>query len=314
MIDLQYILRKRAEGCTWDIIAALADNDGEICGMTGDRLRKRVARMLDTGVTTIAAAPTVLPATEFVIPGRPRLLLIPDTQAASDVPLDHFKWAGRYAAAKQFDAVVHIGDWGDFRAYSSYHTPLSKEGVRLKNDTDAVEESLRLFDEGLGGYKPTHQILTLGNHEDRHARYISDHPELQGSLTLPPFEAHGWKVFPFLQPVCVNGVYFAHYFTRTAKGWAGKNPHPNAQTMTRREMVSCVAGHTPGLDTYLHPAGGTKNLIRGLIAGSFYQHDEHWMGPQGNTYWRGLLVLNELHDGFYSLLEVTMDYLKRKYA
>jgi hypothetical protein len=105
-----------------------------------------------------------------------------------------------------------------------------------------------------------------------------------------------------------------HYFTRTAKGWAGKNPHPNAQTMTRREMVSCVAGHTPGLDTYIHPAGGGAGLIRGTIAGSFYQHDEAYQGPQGNRYWRGCLMLHEVADGYYNAMEVSMNYLLSNYG
>ncbi len=77
-------------------------------------------------------------------------------------------------------------------------------------------------------------------------------------------------------------------------------------------MTSCVAGHSPSLDTYIHPAA--TGLMRGTIAGSFYQHDEDYMGPQGNMYWRGVLVLNELRDGFYSLVEVSLAYLRSRYG
>ncbi len=313
-IEWDRVARWRAEGMSWADIA-----HGMDLPFTGEALRKRYGRLTSTvqgpgGEPTVAAQGPAMAPWSFELPGRPRLLYLPDTQVEAGVRLEHFRAAGRYAAAKEVDAVVHGGDFGNFTSLSTYETPLSREGLRLSDDIEACYEALELFNEGLGGYDPALQILTLGNHEDRLKRYIADHPELKGSLSLPDFATYGWDVYPFLQPVAVNGVYFAHYFCRTAKGWAGKNPHPNAQTMTRREMVSCVAGHTPGLDTYIHPAGGGGGLIRGTIAGSFYQHDEAYQGPQGNRYWRGCLMLNELHDGYYSLVEISMDYLLSCYG
>lgn len=303
------ILRNR--GYSWDRVAQAL----QLAGVTGDILRKRVARAIESPEPP-PRVEVVMPAqqTLFSLSGRPKILLLPDTQVEAGVPLSHFIAAGRYAAAKGVDAVVHIGDFGNFTSLSTYENARGREGLRLKHDIDACEQAAELFQLGLGEYKPQLQILTLGNHEARLARYIGDHPELEGSLSLPPWEAYGWDVYPFLQPVNVNGVYFAHYFTRTAKGWAGKNPHPNAQVMTRREMVSCVAGHTPGLDSYIHPAGGAAGFIRGTIAGSFYQHDEAYQGPQGNRYWRGCLMLHEVVDGYYNLMEVSMDYLLENYG
>lgn len=288
--------------------------------LTGDQLRKRFGRATSVAQSVTAFGPEGLgdPAnlgvTSFEVHGTPKILLLPDTQVEAGVPLDHFKAAGRYAAEKQVDGIVHIGDFGNFTSVSTYGSPLTREGLRLKDDIESCNEALELFAAGLGGYKVPLQILTLGNHEQRLERYIGEHPELDGTLQLPAFAKYGWTVYPFLQPVEVNGVYFAHYFTRTAKGWAGRNPHPNAQVMTRREMVSCVAGHTPGLDSYIHPAGGAAGLIRGTIAGSFYQHDEAYQGPQGNRYWRGCLMLHEVYDGYYSMLEISMEYLLARYG
>jgi hypothetical protein len=294
------VLDLRNAGFTWDQVASMQG-----LPYSGDILRKRVARALDAPI----AAPRQLSVpTSYKLPGRPKIMLLPDTQVEAGVPLGHFEAAGRYAAEKQVDAVIHIGDFGNFTSLSTYESPRGREGLRLKSDIDACHSALALFEGGLGGYRPKHQILTLGNHEERLHRYIGDHPELEGSLALPDFARFHWTVYPFLQPVEVNGVYFAHYFTRTAKGWAGKNPHPNAQQMTRREMVSCVAGHSPGLDTYIHPAGGGAGLIRGTIAGSFYQ------GPQGNRYWRGCLMLHEVEGGYYNLMEISMDYLLEHYG
>src|SRR5690606_15321118 len=109
-------------------------------------------------------------------------------QVAAGVPLGHFRAAGRYAAAKEVTGVVHLGDFLDYRAISSYNTRRSAEGLRLKDDVAAAVSALDEFQSGLAGYTPQLQLLTLGNHENRLGRYINDHPELEGTLTLPPFE------------------------------------------------------------------------------------------------------------------------------
>jgi hypothetical protein len=315
---LAFVTERRNAGLSWDRIAACVTS----VSVTGDQLRKRYTRArqghrdLDNDIGRVMVYPSKVPThpTKIALPGRPKILVLPDTQVEAGVKLGHFLAAGRYAAEKRVDAVVHIGDFGNFTSLSTYENPLGKEGLRLRHDIDSCHEALELFRRGLDGYAPKVQMITLGNHEARLNRYVGDHPELEGLLSLPDFARYGWTVYPFLQPVSINGVYFAHYFTRTAKGWAGKNPHPNAQQMTRREMVSCVAGHTPGLDTYIHPAGGGAGLIRGTIAGSFYQHDEAYQGPQGNRYWRGMLMLHEVSEGYYNLMEVSMEYLLEHYG
>lgn len=296
----------RSEGHPWDEIADMVFG-GTI---TGDQLRKRYKRATTERVTTSAAPVTKRP--RFDLGGPVRCLVIPDTQIRHGVPTDHLLWAGRFAADKGFDVIAHTGDWADNSAISTYHNALSREGERLVHDDEAVIESLKHFQAGLAGHKPKLQFMTEGNHEERRARLLQDLPALVGALPVLPFADFGWTVYPFLQPVQVQGVYFAHYFVRTAKGWAGKNPHPNARTMIMREMVSCVAGHTPGLDTYIHPT--SVGLIRGLICGSYYQHDESYQGPQGNNHWHGVCVLSQMVDGFYSLSEVPMSYLKSRYG
>jgi hypothetical protein len=49
------------------------------------------------------------------------------------------------------------------------------------------------------------------------------------------------------------------------------------------------------------------------VAGSAYQHDEKYLGPQGD-HWRGILVLNEVHEGNFDLMEVSLPYLSRRYG
>lgn len=71
---------------------------------------------------------------------------------------------------------------------------------------------------------------------------------------------------------------------------------------------------------------GRREIVRSLVDcgtlivegyphhNSFYQKDEEYKGPQANCHWRGILVKNEVNDGDYDLLEVSLDYLLRKWT
>ena len=54
--------------------------------------------------------------------------------------------------------------------------------------------------------------------------------------------------------------------------------------------------------------------ITAIIAGSFYQHDESYLNPITNSVWRGIYVLNEVKDGSFDEMAVSIGYLRRKYA
>ena len=51
----------------------------------------------------------------------------------------------------------------------------------------------------------------------------------------------------------------------------------------------------------------------GLVAGSCYLHDEDYRGAQGQSHWRGVVILNEVRDGDYCVMPLTLDYLCRRY-
>jgi hypothetical protein len=60
-----------------------------------------------------------------------------------------------------------------------------------------------------------------------------------------------------------------------------------------------------------YPGNVTRH---GLVAGSFYQHEESYRGPQANSEWKGLVVLNEVKDGGYDVMPISMGYLRRKFS
>ena len=53
--------------------------------------------------------------------------------------------------------------------------------------------------------------------------------------------------------------------------------------------------------------------LYGLVAGSAYLHVEDYRGRQGQRHWRGIVVLNEVQDGEYDIMPLSLRYLCRRY-
>jgi hypothetical protein len=46
----------------------------------------------------------------------------------------------------------------------------------------------------------------------------------------------------------------------------------------------------------------------------YTQHDEGYLGNQGNSSWKGIWMLNEVDNGSFDELPVSLNYLKNKYG
>jgi hypothetical protein len=245
--------------------------------------------------------------------GFAKHLIVPDTQVKPGVPLDHLVWAGRYIAEKQPDVVIHLGDHWDLPSLSSYDRgKKSFEGRRLKADITAGNHGMDLLTSPFRKRRNRpRQVFIPGNHEERILRAIEADASLDGILGWHDLNLAGWEVQPYLKPIEIHGILYCHYFynSRTGRPWTG-----TAATILKHVGQSFVMGHRQGLDpSGIHdlPNGGRR---RGIIAGSFYQHDEVYLGAQGNSHWRGILMLHEVRGGNFDLMEISLDYLRRRYS
>ena len=249
-------------------------------------------------------------------------LIIPDTQVKPGVQTRHMTWIGRYIVEKKPDVVVHTGDHWDFPSLSSYSRRLELEGTRVKADIEAGNAALEALAAPLIDYNAMRQrlkekqyrprlVMLRGNHEERLNRAVADNPQFQGLIGEFSFNdrALGWEVHKFLQPVVIDGVAYCHYFYNpmTGKPWAG-----TAQTKLRNIGMTFTMGHVQGIDL-AHGITPDGRQRRALVAGSCYLHDENYKGPQANHHWRGISVKHEVQDGNYQLMEVSLDYLCRRY-
>ena len=158
-------------------------------------------------------------------------------------------------------------------------------------------------------YKPR-MVMCLGNHEHRINRAVENDAKLDGVLSVDDlqYKESGWEVYPFLDVVIVDGVAYSHYFT---SGLLGR-PVTTAQACLSKKHQSCIQGHQQGLQIATgYRADGSA--ITCVIAGSCYEHDEDYLGPQGNNHWRGCLMLHEVNNGQFDLMNISLKWLKNKY-
>lgn len=249
--------------------------------------------------------------------------VIGDVQAKDGIDFTYLNNIGRYLVEKQPDVWVCIGDWADMPSLSSYDVGKKAfEGRRYRADVDAAHRAmeallgpLRAYNEAaIKNHKARYQprmVLTLGNHENRINRAVNDDSKLEGTIGIDDlrYEYYGWEVHPFLEVVVIDGIAYSHYFTSGVMG----RPIVSTTTLLNKKHMSCVAGHQQGRQSSSAYRGDGKQ-ITGIIAGSCYEHDEDYMGPQGNKHWRGFTMLHEVSDGTFDEMFVSLEYIRRKYG
>lgn len=253
----------------------------------------------------------------------PKHFILPDTQVKPGVPIDHLAWAGEYVAEKKPDRIIHIGDHWDMPSLSSYDVgKKSFEGRRYTDDIEAGLVGMEAFmlpirreiQRTVGGHRkrwtPSFDFF-LGNHEDRVNRAIDSDRKLEGLIGSGDFqlENRGWVVHRYLEPAVLDGVAYCHYFTTGVMG----RPVTSARMLLTKKHQSCVMGHVQKRDIAYDYTGDGKQ-ITGIFAGTFYQHDEAYMNPQGNRHWRGCWMLHEVKDGEFDEMPVSLAYLRKRYG
>jgi len=250
-------------------------------------------------------------------------LIIPDTQAKPNVPTDHLHWIGQYIIDKKPDVIVHLGDHADMESLSQWDVGKRQfEGRRYVADIKAANDAFNILCAPLEQhnaarkkwrkpqYTPDRHLL-LGNHENRICRAVDGDAKLEGALGLHDlnYVDHEWQVHDYLRPVCIDGIYYAHFW---ANPMTGKPYGGAAATRLKTIGHSFTMGHQQTLDFATRFLSGGQQQC-GLIAGAAYLHEEEYKSYQGNAHWRGIIVKHEVTEGAYDPMFVSLSYLCRKY-
>ncbi len=237
-------------------------------------------------------------------------LVIPDCQVKPGVPIDHLSWIGNYAAEKQPDSIINLGDFADMPSLSRYDIgKASAEGKRYADDIAIAKEANQLLlgpIKAVNGYKPDLEFVE-GNHEHRIDLEAENNPKWKGFLSSQDlgYAESGWRVTPFLDVRTINRIQYSHYFVSGVMG----RPVSSAQAMLKVRQSSCVMGHVQKIDIAIH--SNTQYIA--LMAGICYQHDESYL-PQSNNTKRGIWMLHEVRNGTFDPMFVSLGFLKRRYS
>lgn len=298
--EIADLIKFRNDDFTWDELVALFPH------YTANALRKAYYRYVG-------------PKKKLSSKKERTHIVISDCQVKPGVDLGYLTCAGNYIAEKKPDTIVCIGDFADMPSLGIFDIGKKAfEGRRYKKDVESVVAGMDALMAPIHAamaadpsWKPELH-LTLGNHEERILRAINSDPKMDGTISMDDlqYEKHGWIVHDFLVPVELDGIVYSHYFTTGAMG----RPVGNAAALVRKKHQSCVMGHAQNWEIH-REVKGNGDAIMGLFVGAFYEHDEDYLGPQGNNYGRQIWVLHEVDGkGGYLPKPVSLDHLKRNYS
>lgn len=235
-----------------------------------------------------------------------KTLVIGDTQVFDGYDDAVIKAAGKLIVRQRPEEIVIIGDWFDLESLSSYATESEREGKRLRFDLHAGFEAMDKLLQPLISlqrkqkhhkkrvYRPK-IVFTMGNHEERLATYLKKNPHLQGILPdikQNLIDLYGIDVYDLLVPyVGLNDVRYFHYL---ANPMSGKPIGGTMDNKLNKVTYSFVMGHQQHFQ-FAERQQATGNPQFGVVVGAFYEHDEGYKGPQGNTHSRGTVMLHH-HD------------------
>lgn len=262
--------------------------------------------------------------------GPINILVIPDAHIRSTERLDRIRSLGRLILARRPDVIVCLGDWFDMPSLAAHKSPsplgtgdqpTKREGLRVEIDIVAGCEAMDVLLGDLEAYNARQRrtqhhdrqhrprlVFLEGNHEERLRRITRLHPELRGFLDDQVIEhamrRRGWEWFPFLQPVEIGGVMFAHYFES-----AGTGKPVQISAWPARLPFSAVWGHTHQLHHRLASLPFGRS-IAGLCAGSFRDAPP----PTAPHEWSGVLMLHDAADGVYDLELIGTERLLKDFS
>jgi len=251
-------------------------------------------------------------------------LVIPDSHVKPGQNLRRYAWAAQWAVDQRADVIIDMGDWADMPSLSSYDKgKKSFEGRRYSKDVQAARDARETFNNIIKDHNRKYpkdqytprKVALGGNHcEGRIRRVIEDEPMLDGVIHWRDLgaEDYGWEYVPFQQAIGINGIQYCHYFPSGVMNRPIGGIHP-AASLLQKLFVSCTAGHNHTRDfSERTRADGRK--ICGLMSGCFFEHNEGYAGAAQQLWWRGLVMCNDVNQGFYDPEFKRITTLQKEYS
>lgn len=243
-------------------------------------------------------------------------LIIPDSHSNPEFNNKRYDWLGHLINDVKPDVVIDIGDWWDMASLCSYDRGKKGfEGRRYSKDIAAgVEAQDRVWNiTRRQKQKLPRFVRTLGNHENRIVRAIESDPILEGTIGLEDLQSkeYGWEEYPFLEPVEIDGVSYAHYFISGVLGKpiGGEN---HAKSLLFKQLKSCTQGHSHLFD-YCIRTSVDKRRIHACVVGAYMDYNAEWAGPSNPLWNHGIVICRDVSGGEYDIEHISLKRLKEAY-
>lgn len=248
-------------------------------------------------------------------------LVIPDPHAHPEHHNHRAEWLGKLINDVKPDVVINLGDQWDMPSLSSYDKGKSSFfGRRYIDDLNAgLDFQDRLWSTVRRQKKRMPRTVFLeGNHEYRLKKVLDYSSEYQGTISFSDFDLdnnyHDVVEYNGGTPgiIEVDGIAYAHYFTSGVMGRPIGGVH-QASSMILKNLQTSVCGHTHTADWSVRTTP-TGRKVHGLVAGVFQDYVSGWAGAANDMWWHGCVVLNDVEDGSFNPMFVSMDMLRKEYS
>lgn len=243
-------------------------------------------------------------------------LVIPDSHAHPDFHNKRYTWLGALIRDLKPDIVVDIGDWWDMSSLCHYDKGTKGfEGRRYKRDIEAgIEAQDRLLSVLRRSKKRLPRFVrTLGNHEHRIVKAIDRDPVLEGTIGLEDLRSadYHWEEYPFLEPVNIDGINYAHFFTTGVMGRPVSGETP-ARSLILKQLASCTMGHVHTFDYHCRTDTAGRR-IHGLVGGVYQDYHADYAGPANKLWRKGVTLKTEVSNGDYNIRWISLEAIKEAY-
>jgi len=246
------------------------------------------------------------------------MLVVPDCHAHADYDNERFSALGEFINNRRPDTVVQGGDFADMPSLSQYDKGTRGfEGRRYWRDVEATLDAQNKLWAAVRSYNinrrknkrrmylpETH--LLLGNHEDRINRATNTHSELHGTISIDDLQYHNYwdNVHPFKELVNIHGWSMSHFFPAGLMGRPIGGEHVGA-ALVKKQFKSCIAFHNHIFDLAERTNADGEKLV-GISAGCYVHPDysEGWCANTVDMWWRGVIYLTGVRDGYYDTIEI----------
>lgn len=243
-------------------------------------------------------------------------LIIPDSHAHPDFSNERYDWLAELILDVKPDVVVDIGDWFDMPSLCSYDKGTKGfEGRRYEKDIEAGVEAQDRIQRRLrqAKKKMPRMVRTLGNHENRINKAVYHQAILEGVISTKDLmsKEYGWEEHPFMQPVDIDGIDYAHYFPSGVMGKPIGGMHTGHSLLVKRHKSSTM-GHLHLHDHKIDLRGDTH--IHGLSCGVYIDYHLDYAGESNKLYRPQICIKRNVCNGDYDLETISIGRLRDEYG